>query len=685
MQLHIGVDVGGTFTDITVSEAETNRQFLHKLPSTPAQPERAIIDGIRHILTSESLNPAQVARLSHGTTVGTNSLIQRKVGRVAVVTTKGFRDLLDIGRQTRPKVYDIHLDYPAPLVPRELRLEVSERLLADGRVHQPLDEAGLITIAARLKAASIDSVVVCFLNSYAFAQHEQRAADILSKLLPASVYVVTSSGTFPEFREYERFSTAVLNAALFTVMHAYLDRFASAALDLGVTVEPDISQSVGGLMSLSMAREIPLRASLSGPAAGVTAVASRAKASGVENVITLDMGGTSADVSLLVNGRATEVQDRMLAGFPLRMPSLDVNAVGAGGGSIAWIDIDGLLKIGPQSAGAHPGPACYGLGGTAATVTDANVVLGRLSAQALLDGTMPIDKELAVTAIQKLADALHLRMEETAQGIVQVTCAVMVKAVRAISVERGHDPAGFALYAFGGAGPLHATEVARELDIRRVVIPPNPGILCAEGLLQSDRRADFVKTVFRRLQASEASHFEAVWNELSAQSESWFEREAVSADQRALNWTADLRYVGQNFELTLPITRAELETSGIAKFSARFHLAHDTAYGFSSSGETIEVVNLRVTATGELDKPPIPRLPVAASGPRTPVPASTRNALFDGHWLATPVYRREDLDIDLTLTGPAIIEQLDTTSVVHPGDQATVDPWGNLVIELQPA
>ena len=507
-RLHIGIDVGGTFTDVMLSDAGTGRVILHKLPSTPDKPDQAIIAGINEVLTQQGLPAEALARVAHGTTVGTNALIQRRVGRVAMVTTDGFRDLLEIGRQTRPRVYDIHLDHPKAIVDRELRFEVPERTLADGRIHRPLDRTKLAEVATALQARDVASVVVCFLNAYAFPRHEREAVSFLRDRLPAAVHVVASSDVFPEFREYERFSTAVLNAALFTVMNDYLDRFAEGIAALGIPVLPHVSQSVGGLMTVGMAREVPLRASLSGPAAGVIGTAARARAAGITDVITLDMGGTSADVSLLVDGQTTEVQERMLAGFPLRMPALDVNAVGAGGGSIAWIDRDGLLKVGPQSAGAAPGPACYGLGGEKATVTDANVVLGRLSGEALLDGSMPIRRELAQDAIGRLAAELGLGVDETAVGILQVTAAVMVKAIRAISVERGYDPSGFALYAFGGAGPVHATEVARELDITQVIVPPSPGILCAEGLLHSDLRSDFVHTVLCPLQASQIQMLE---------------------------------------------------------------------------------------------------------------------------------------------------------------------------------
>ena len=454
MDIHVGIDVGGTFTDVAVNVPAANRFIHFKLPSTPDEPDRAIVAGVTQALAENDLSTGDVVRLSHGTTVGTNALIQRKCGRVAVVTSEGFRDLIEIGRQVRPRMFDIHLDYPPPLVPRQLRFEVRERRRADGAVHVPLDEAGLGELALRLEDARVDCVVVCFLNSYAWPEHEERAVDLLKKELPPAIHVLSSTSVYPEFREYERFSTAVLNGALLTVMNAYLNRFTTGLEEISVVADPKVSQSAGGLMSLGMARRFPIRASLSGSAAGVFGAAYRATAAGFGNVITLDVGGTSTDVSLMRGGVPGEVYEHEITGFPLRLPAIDVNAVGAGGGSIAWIDSDELLKVGPLSAGADPGPACYGLGSGEATVTDANVVLGRLNGEALLDGRMPIGRDLAVEAIQRLSRSLGLDLTETALGIVRVSAATVVKAIRAISVERGYDPADFALYAFGGGGAI---------------------------------------------------------------------------------------------------------------------------------------------------------------------------------------------------------------------------------------
>ena len=678
-RLHIGVDVGGTFTDFVVTIGGENRTILHKLPSTPERPDRAIIDGIREVLAAEGLAAAGVSHLAHGTTVGTNALIQRRGGKVALITSEGFRDLLEIGRQTRPRVYDIHLDHPRPLVERALRLEVPERRLADGTVHRALDEERLRELADVILREKVDCVVVCFLHSYAWPEHERRAVGILAEALPDSVRVIASSSVYPEFREFERFSTAVLNGALLTTMGTYLDRLIEDVSGLGIVTEAKVSQSAGGLMSVEMARRYPIRASLSGPAAGVLGAARRAGTAGYRDIVTLDVGGTSADVSLLRGARPTEVHERTLAGFPLRLPALDVNAVGAGGGSIAWIDQDGLLKVGPRSAGAVPGPACYAAGGTEATVTDANVVLGRLNDSALLDGQMPVDRSLALRAVEHLARGLELDVEETALGIIRVACATMVKAIRSISVERGHNPADLALFVYGGAGPLHAVDVARELEIGTVIVPPNPGILCADGALVSGLRNDFVRTVLRPLDPDAVAAVNRARVAIGAEAESWFAAEGVPDRQRTVEWTADLRYVGQNYEIQVPWSGRKLNRGAVAELARAFHAAHEQQYGFASQIETIQLVSVKAKAVGALPAPPIPRL---EPGPDA-VQCGERKTVFErGRARTSPIYRRSDLAPDQVVHGPAIVEQLDTTVVVFPGDRMRTDAWGNLVISL---
>lgn len=679
MTVHIGVDVGGTFTDFAVSIPEKNMQLLYKLPSTPERPDDAIIQGLNHFLTTHNLEPKEIVRFGHGTTVGTNALIQRRVGKVAMVTSRGFKDLLEIGRQTRPKVYDMHQDFPKPLVPRWLRYEVSERMRADGVVHTPLDEPELKEIANILREEQIDCIAVCFLHSHAFPEHEERAAEVLRQNMSGDVSIMTSSMVYPEFREYERFSTTVLNAALLTVMSAYLDRLTKNVAKTGVEAEPTISQSGGGLMSAAYSRQYPIRSALSGPAAGVLGAAYRAKATQEPNIITLDIGGTSADVSLLADGEPSVVHSRRLAGFPLRLPALDVNAVGAGGGSIAWIDRDGLLKVGPESAGAVPGPACYNKGGVAATVTDANVILGRLPDTSLLDGRMDIRRDLAEEAIDKLAEKLSMSREDTALGIVQVASSVIVKAIRAISVERGHDPSKFSLFAFGGAGPLHAIDVARDLGIKRVFIPPNPGILCAEGLLGSDLVADLIQPSLAVFDQNIFEVLNVAKSNLSMRANDWFAAESVDAKDQRQTWSADLRYAGQNFELAINFKNDQFNRDTALALRAEFDKAHEVAYGYSQSNEPVELVGMRVKLAGILSKPPLPKTK-AGSGLKS---IGSRKVSFGKNiWTETPIYRREAIPVEQNFEGPAVIEQMDSMLLIFPGDTAKIDGWGNLIIDL---
>ena len=679
MTVHIGVDVGGTFTDFAVSIPEKNMQLLYKLPSTPDRPDDAIIQGLKHFLTAHKLEPKEIVRFGHGTTVGTNALIQRRVGKVAMVTSRGFRDLLEIGRQTRPKVYDMHQDFPKPLVPRWLRYEVSERMRADGIVHVPLNEGELKEVAAALEKEKIDCVAVCFLHSHAFPEHEQRAAEILKQNMSADVSVMTSSMVYPEFREYERFSTTVLNAALLTVMSAYLDRLTKGVAKTGVVAEPTISQSGGGLMSAAYSRQYPIRSALSGPAAGVLGAAYRAKATNEPNIITLDIGGTSADVSLLANGEPSVVHSRRLAGFPLRLPALDVNAVGAGGGSIAWIDRDGLLKVGPESAGAVPGPACYNKGGVLATVTDANVILGRLPDTSLLDGRMTIRRDLAEEAIDSLAEKLGMSREDTALGIVQVASSVIVKAIRAISVERGHDPSKFSLFAFGGAGPLHAIDVAKDLGMKKIFIPPNPGILCAEGLLGSDLVADLIQPSLAPFDEDVFETLNVAKSNLSMRAKDWFSSESVGVKDQRQAWSVDLRYAGQNFELAINFENNQFNRETALALRAEFDKAHEVAYGYSQSTEPVELVGMRVKLAGVLSKPPLPKTKKGSSFNSS---GSRKVSFGKNAWFETPIYRRDTIPVDHNFEGPAVIEQMDSMLLIFPGDTAKIDDWGNLIINL---
>ena len=678
--MYVGIDVGGTFTDIAINFGDGENVKFYKLPSSPKSPENAIVLGLSEIFKSYNILPEKIIRMSHGTTVGTNALIEKKSGKVAIVTTKGFRDLLELGRQTRPTVYDMHKDHPTPIVNRSLRFELNQRILADGKIKTKLKEEEIEKLGKRIKNLQIDCVVICFLHSYAFPNDEEKTAKILSTLLPKKVKIITSSSVYPEFREYERFSTAVLNGALITIISSYLDRLSSKVAEMGIISDVKICQSSGGLMSSAMAKKFPVRASLSGPAAGVQGAINRAVTAGFKNIITLDVGGTSADVALILNGKPMEVNERLLAGFPIRIPALDVNAVGAGGGSIAWVDKDGLLKVGPQSAGAEPGPACYDKGGKSATVTDANVYLGRLNNKALLEGRMLIKETLASKSIGEIAKQINLSKEETAIGIIKVACSTMVKAIRSISVERGYDPREFVLFVYGGAGALHAIEVAKELGIKQIVIPPSPGILCAEGAMNSFLTNEFVQTVFTKLDEEGISKIRSLIEILKLKIENWFAEEEVQKKSQKENWFIGARYFGQNYELILPVNFKQNDKELITKLKSAFQKAHESNYGFASDKEPIQVVNILVKGIGKLDRP---NLPLEKTGTKSK-PEDYRKTFFEkDKSLKTPVYKRNQLVRGQTINGPAIIEQMDSTAVIFPKDIGKIDNWGNLIISIE--
>ncbi len=679
MSWYVGVDVGGTFTDFYGFDDASGALAVHKTPSTPDNPARAIVTGLAELTRARGIAVDAVARLAHGTTVATNALLQRRGGTVALITTEGFRDLLEIGRQVRPHMYDLQEDHPQPLVPREWRIEVAERVMADGSVRQDLSAAALARAVSAAKATGADSVAVCLLFSFVNPEHERRLGAALAEALPER-YVSLSSDVQPEFREYERLSTTVLNAYLQPVMARYIGDLERQVRERTPRINIGINQSSGGLMSTERARRFPIRTALSGPAAGAIGAIHVARLASRPNVITLDMGGTSADICLIRDYATGTGFDRSVGGFPVRMPMMDINTIGAGGGSIAWFDRDGLMKVGPISAGAVPGPACYGAGGTQATVTDANLVLGRLSPRGLLGGSMRLDRAAAVAAHRPLADRLGFTVERTAHGLISIVVSNMVRAIRAVSVERGHDPRRFSLMPFGGAGALHATDVARTLGIGEIVVPPAPGILCAQGLVVSDLKEDFVRTQRTALDDRARPAIQAMLDALHADAGRWFAAEDVAPAERAVAVTFDMRYVGQNFELPVELGGAA-PLPDVAALRALFFAVHERSYGFFNADDPIEIVNYRLTARGRLRQPEAPRHAPAAAAP---TPLERRDIWFEADApVATPVYDRAGLAPGHTLTGPAVIEQLDATTLLYPGDRLTVDPALNLLIETR--
>ena len=680
----IGVDVGGTFTDFCAIAEETGDVRLWKRPSTPENPAVAILDGLQELAVAHDIPLADVRRLSHGTTVATNTLIQRKGRAVALITTRGFRDLVEIGRQTRPHVYDLQRDQPDPLVPRDRRLEVSERIDASGAVHKALDLRDVDAAIAAIAGMQVEAVAVCFLFAFLNAAHERAVADRLRQALPG-IHVSLSSAVQPEFREYERFNTTILNAYLQPVVAEYFQVLEESLLRLLPKAAVGINQSSGGLMTVTRAKAFPVRTALSGPAAGVMGALHVALAAGRPNAITIDVGGTSADVAVIHNGRVEVSNGRDVDGFPVRLPMIDIQTIGAGGGSIAWFERDGMLKMGPNSAGARPGPACYGHGGTQPTLSDANLVLGRLS-PTLISGAMKLDVDLARRAIEPIARVIGKSIESTARGMVAISVANMVRAIRVMSVERGHDPRDYVLVPFGGAGPLHAHDIAEALSIKEIIVPRAPGIVCAQGLVIADLKEDFV--IGMRAPMGDTvpqSTLDAV-RELGGRAIAWAAYESITAESVVCELSFDMRYVGQNFELSVPVASgAVLRPEALPaanEIKTAFFKAHELAYGFHDPSAVVEVMQVRITARSPLFRAADESLPALAGA--KPLPCDERRVYFDlDQATITPVYRREQLPLAAELDGPAIIEQMDTTIPLFPRERLRVHASGNLIIKAR--
>jgi N-methylhydantoinase A len=682
MAWRIGVDSGGTFTDVCLFDEASGRIAVWKVSSTPADPSNAVARGVEEGLAEIGVPAGDVSYFGHGTTVATNALIQHRGALTGLITSAGFRDLLEIGRQKRPDLYDLQADKPPVLVDRALRQEVPERLRHDGSVETVLDEEAVRDAVRALRDARVKGVAICFLYSFLDTVHEAAARRIVVEEFPEA-FVCASHEVAPEFREYERLSTTVVNAYLGPVMEFYIRGVADRLSALGVTATPHLTQSNGGVIGFDTAARLPVRTVLSGPSTGVVGAQVTARLAGIDDVITFDMGGTSTDVALMQGGEARLARETVVHGYPIKAPMLDIHTVGAGGGSIAYVDTGGLLKVGPRSAGADPGPACYGRGNDEPTVTDANVVLQTLNPTELLGGRMKVRQNLARAAIDRLAKALGMDALATAQGIISVVTANMARAIRVISVQRGHDPRDYTLVAFGGAGPLHAARLAAELDIRRVLVPRNPGILCAMGLLLADLRADFATTRLLALSSAVIEEIEVIVAELRQRCRAWFAEEGIAASARRVAFTIDMRYAGQNYELSVPLADGPVTPATIDSLAAGFAATHQRLYGFVADGEPMQLVTFRAEATGVVRKADLRPSPDAGPDPRA-AEFGHRDVWFQeiGGFVSCPLYDREKLAAGNRIAGPAIVEQMDATTLIPPGATATVDSYANLILEL---
>lgn len=670
----IGIDTGGTFTDLASLEPETGSIRVAKVPSTPGDPAEAV----GKLLLG---GPGSPGRVVHGTTVATNALLERKGAKVALITTRGFRDTLEIGstRRAWPGLFNTKFIKPAPLVPRSCRFEVDERLMPDGSVLRPLDEAALSRTVSELRALQPEVVAVCLLHSYANSRHERRVRELVGARLNGCP-VVVSAEVVPEFREFERLSTTVINSYTLPRMSGYLNRLAGHVAACGGD-ELHVMGSNGGIMTAATAAAFPVRTILSGPAGGVRGATLVGEVAGVHDILTCDMGGTSTDVSLVRSLTPERVQESMVAGLPLKLQQLDINTVGAGGGSIAWVDVDGSLRVGPQSAGAVPGPACYARGGEAVTVTDANLHLGRLGARSLIGGALHLERALATGALERLAiGAKYADVDRLAEGVIQLVVTNMVGALREISIQRGHDPRDFTLLPFGGAGPLHAAEIAREMGISRILVPRHPGNLSAIGLLGSDFRYDLVRIFLAELGAVDPARIRKAFEDLEQQGKTLLQADGFRDAAIRFDPAIDMRYQGQAFALSVPVKDS---CSSAERLTHAFEDLYARRYGYRRSGHPVEIVALRVAATGKVQRPGFALIP-ARSVQLEEALKERRPVYLDGQWHRDcPVYDRDGLGPDAVVPGPAVIEEFGSTTVVSPGWVAAVDRWGNLRMESQ--
>ena len=680
-RVRIGVDVGGTFTDVVARRGD--RVWAAKVPSSPEDLSAGVMAGVEAVLDRSGVAPEAVDRIVHGTTVATNAILEEKGARIGLLMTEGFEDVLEIGRQKRSHMYDLSMEPETPvfLAPGRRRAGISERVDAGGSIVVPLDEAGVRATVARLvEEEGIEAVAVCYLFSFRNPVHEQRTAEIIARDFPR-LSVSISSEVDPVFREFERTCVTAFDAYVRPIVNGYLEGLGAALRSRGVHAPLLIMQSRGGVASARRTVARPVTTLLSGPAAGALGGRSAGERSGRRNLITLDIGGTSSDVALARDGASLISREGRIRGYPLRVPMVDVHTIGAGGGSIARLDDAGVLKVGPESAGADPGPACYGRGGAAATVTDASLVLGYLD-PAKFAGGIRLRVDAAECAVGRLAEAMGRTLPEAAYGIHTVCNAAMAEAVRMLTVKRGHDPRDFALVLLGGAGPLHGGAIAERIAVDTLIVPPRPGVLSAEGLLEARVQYDRYRTFAVRAETADPAAMHAAFGELEAAGRAEMSRDGIAPDTIAVERFAEMRYAGQSYALEVPLRGTAVDGRSIAAAERAFRDRYREVYGHGSLEERVEFVSLRVLLSGpETESPPtLPASPRAARA--APAPVAVRKAYF-GHgrgWRETALHERAALPVGAAIAGPALVTQADTTTVVYPGHRAAADEAGNLVI-----
>lgn len=670
----LGIDVGGTFTDLVLFNEEKGTIQALKTSSTISNQSEGVLVGIKRL----GIDLKQVKRIVHGMTVATNAVIEGKVAKTGLITTKGFRDAIDIAKTNRKVVYDLRYTKPAPLIPRILRREVGERLYADGSVLRKLDVNDVVGQFKQLQEHGIESLAICFLHAYRNPIHEKKARQAIQEIV-SDFFVSISSEVVPEYREYERFTTTVLNAQLLPVMDRYLRSLERKLKELDYTEDLFIMHSSGGIMTAEVAREKPIATILSGPVGGIVGASYVAEKTGFKNIITCDMGGTSTDVSLIENLKPKLSTVNEVNGYPVKTPFLDIKTIGAGGGSIAWLDGKNL-RVGPLSAGAEPGPACYGKGGMEPSITDANLILGRLNPERALGEEIKLDKLLSLKAMEKIAkefpDYDEIRI---ADGILKIVVNNMAMAIHEISVQKGYDPREFLLVAFGGAGPLHAVQIARELGMKKVIIPNIPGNLCALGLLSSDTMLNIVHTYMVETGQVDLDDLERVMEDLAEETYRPFASKGIPREEVLFLRTMDMRYLGQAFEININMP----ENLSAANLETAFYDAYETLYGQAIRQEKTEIVNLRISAIHKNPKPALSVETASDSAQEGKVEWNSRQVYFaETGWVECQMCRRDQLPFNFEFEGPAIIEEFGSTTVILPGAQVKVDTYGNLLINV---
>jgi N-methylhydantoinase A len=668
------VDVGGTFTDVVVLDPATGALTVDKVETTPSEPSRGVLEA----LVQSGAPMDRISYFVHGTTLALNALLTRTGARVAIVTTSGFRDVFLLGRTDREPMYDLTFRKPASLVPRSLVFEVPERLAWDGSVLEPVDAAAVTEVAGRIAASGAEAVAVCTLHSYANPDHEIEIGRILTDALPG-IDITLSHELLRVYREYERTSTAVLDAYVKPIVRGYLDELDAELAARGFGGHFLMMRSGGGAMTVAAAKERPVNLVLSGPAGGVVGAAAFAELVGAPNLITLDMGGTSLDAAIIIDGQPTVTTAATFQGLPVSLPTLDINTIGAGGGSIGWVDAGDHLQVGPQSAGADPGPASYGRGGIEPTVTDAALVAGYLGTDTALGGELTLDRDLAERSLRAIADRMGLSTDDVAAGMMRIATTKVVGAVREITVERGHSPNDFAILSFGGAGGIIAADTARELGIPRVIVPPGPGAFSALGMLMADVAHDLARTRITDLADVDAEGLEADYRELEALVEAALEEEGFGPAERSLTRAADIRYQGQEHSVAITLPEGAIDAALVDDVREAFGVAHETQYGHRTK-DPVEIVTLRVRGSGMVPRPRLPRL---AAGDGIATPRGGRPVWRgEGAREDYAVYSRGPLSPGTTLEGPAVIEERTGTTVLHAGDALRVGEHGELDISI---